>query len=194
MHEEITKLLTERIIVDGDSINVQNAWPELLGIPPENNFAKWNDTAREIVSDPDNHIKPVVAAGDRRMLLVVSLGANDIKHAMMPEYADKFSESQLVSDFTTYLQIMTNVYANVVVLKYTDPFFKQDSRATVVVDMVNGILGGVIQDIDPDNVIRLSTSGFLDETCFDGKDIHPNELGNMRIASAVASIALNPRY
>jgi lysophospholipase L1-like esterase len=152
------------------------AFPELSGFI---NHGISGSTAKSWARDEGKRVtKALMQPSD---VVVVSLGGNDAIRAYNDKKITLFDAIGIIWDINEVISKF--IGRRVILIMYTYPPMES------VVSRVNKVMRtvGFLNRVE-----TLDTSAFLDESCFEAGNIHPNQKGHFKIAASLEDMLKEP--
>ncbi|TRZ51558.1 MAG: SGNH/GDSL hydrolase family protein [Dehalococcoidia bacterium] len=154
------------------------AWPETLGI---RNLNVSGSRAEEWANNKNNWLSN--AQECKADIVIVSLMGNDYMAALQDGV---ISPLEIFSGLHSMKTVVTAMLpAKIIVLLYADPFNGKDDRSNIALPILNAAIRFSCIGLP---VAIVDSSIFLTSIHFDGKDIHPNQLGHQTIADTMSGM------
>ena len=152
-------------------------WPDIIGA---DNQGISGSTAAEWAADRDGRLTK--AKNTEADVVIISLMGNDARHAVADGVVTTDEIMAALRNMRTVIEAVLRPLT--IVLLYADPFCGDDRQARLGVPLLNGAIKFACNM----PVVFLDTSRFLVREHFDGRDIHPNQLGHELIADTAETL------
>ena len=163
-------------------------WPVLMGIPESRRKGISGSTAKDWAYDYNlNMAEALATTAD---VVIVSLMGNDLRHALDDEVLAPEEIDTAIQSMRKVVEQLADTYARVIVLLYADPFCAKNKLAAYMVGLLNTTIRQACTGLD---VTFAPTYEYLGKDDFDGKDIHPNAAGHIKIATRMQELIDMPQ-